>query len=216
MVNVIFDLDGTLLDTLQDLRNSVNYALQQHGLPLRSPEEIRRNLGNGIRFLVAHSVPEHLDAAQFDSVFETFRTHYLKHCLDYTQPYEGVMQMLQGLHELQVPMAIVSNKTDPAVQELRQRFFSRYIDIAIGESPEVRRKPYPDTVLKAMTMLGAKSENTYYVGDSEVDMQTAAAAGLPCLSVLWGFRDKDFLIGQGATCFMEHPLQIVEFVKSKL
>lgn len=211
--NIIFDLDGTLLDTLQDLRNAVNFALEQHELPLRSPEEVRRNLGNGIRFLVEHSVPEGISDEQLDSVFEAFRGYYLQHCQDCTQPYDGIMEMLEALHEMEIPMAIVSNKTDPAVQELCQQFFSRYIDVAIGESPEVRRKPYPDTVLKAMKMLDIPQEGTYYVGDSEVDMQTAAAAGLPCLSVLWGFRDRDFLEAKGASCFMDHPRDVVAFVK---
>lgn len=191
---VIFDLDGTLLDTLDDLSNSVNYALYQHGLPQRTQAEVRRFLGNGIQSLMRQSVGQDtLSEADFDTVFRTFRAHYVEHCLDRTQPFPGIISMLQQLQAHGIKMAIVSNKLHEAVQELNRRFFSDYIDIAVGESATVRRKPNPDAVHCALEQLGSRREEALYVGDSEVDWQTARNAGLRVVLVEWGFRDADFL-----------------------
>lgn len=177
---IIFDLDGTLLDTLDDLANSVKYALRTHQLKERSIKDIRRFLGNGIRYLMTNAVDNAVTGDDFETVFQTFRTHYVAHCLDTTRPYPGIMQLLETLKSKQIKMAIVSNKLDPAVQELAERFFKGYIDSAVGESKTVRRKPNPDAVLKAMHDLGTTAEHAIYVGDSEVDLETAKNAGLPC------------------------------------
>lgn len=177
---IIFDLDGTLLDTLDDLANSVNYALRIHRLKERSIKDIRRFLGNGIRYLMTNAVDNAVTGDDFETVFQTFRTHYVAHCLDTTRPYPGIMQLLETLKSKQIKMAIVSNKLDPAVQELAERFFKGYIDSAVGESKTVRRKPNPDAVLKAMHDLGTTADHAIYVGDSEVDLETAKNAGLPC------------------------------------
>lgn len=177
---IIFDLDGTLLDTLDDLANSVNYALRTHRLKERSIKDIRRFLGNGIRYLMTNAVDNAVTGDDFETVFQTFRTHYVAHCLDTTRPYPGIMQLLETLKSKQIKMAIVSNKLDPAVQELAERFFKGYIDSAVGESKTVRRKPNPDAVLKAMHDLGTTADHAIYVGDSEVDLETAKNAGLPC------------------------------------
>ena len=177
---IIFDLDGTLLDTLDDLANSVNYALRTHQLKERSIKDIRRFLGNGIRYLMTNAVDNAVTGDDFETVFQTFRTHYVAHCLDTTRPYPGIMQQLETLKSKQIKMAIVSNKLDPAVEELAERFFKGYIDSAVGESKTVRRKPNPDAVLKAMHDLGTTADHTIYVGDSEVDLETAKNAGLPC------------------------------------
>lgn len=195
---VVFDLDGTLLDTLDDLAGSVNYALEKHGLPLRTEQEVRSFLGNGIRFLMEKAVGERVasNEERFLPVFQSFRTHYVDHCLDATRPYEGVVEMLRALKEKGFKLAIVSNKLQPAVTELNEKFFRDVISVAIGESADVRRKPFPDSVLKAMGELRSTCEQTVYVGDSEVDIETAKAVGIPCLSVLWGFRDEDFLRGK--------------------
>ena len=149
---VVFDLDGTLLDTLDDLVESVNYALEKHGLPLRTKQEVRSFLGNGIRFLMEKAVGERIasDEGRFLPVFQSFRAHYVDHCLDATRPYEGIVEMLRALKKGKFKLAIVSNKLQPAVTELNERFFRDVISVAIGESADVRRKPFPDSVLKAM------------------------------------------------------------------
>lgn len=195
MINtVIFDLDGTLLNTLTDLANSVNYALQSHGLPQRSLKEVRSFLGNGIRYLMQHAVGNAVHTEEeFEPIFQTFRKHYVAHCLDTTQPYPGIMPLLDILKAKGVKMAIVSNKLHPAVQELAQRFFKGYITTAVGESETVRRKPCPDAVLAAMKELQSSQTEAIYVGDSEVDLQTAQNAQMPCALVTWGFRDEEYL-----------------------
>ena len=191
---IIFDLDGTLLDTLGDLSHSVNYALRTHHLPERSLAEVRAFLGNGIRRLMTCAVGDApLSESQFEEVFQTFRTHYVNHCLDTTCPYEGIMPLLHELKKRGVKMAIVSNKLHPAVQDLNEHFFQDYIVSAVGESATVRRKPNPDAVLQALSDLGSTTDEAIYVGDSEVDLETSVNAKLPCGLVLWGFRDEAYL-----------------------
>ena len=213
----IFDLDGTLLDTLQDLANSVNYALHQHGMPEHSLDDIRHFVGNGVRKLMERAVPQGAQNEQFNAAFATFRQHYMQHSLDNTRPYDGIPELL---HELQVRgclMAVVSNKMMAATQELVRHFFPE-IAVAIGEheAEGIKKKPAPDTVYEALRQLGISPSSllpspssVVYVGDSEVDLQTARNAGLPCISVLWGFRDKAFLKENGATTFVEAPLDIL-------
>ena len=190
---IIFDLDGTLLDTLADLAASVNYALRTHQLAERTLPEIRQFLGNGIRYLMEKSVGGAVTGDAFEKVFQTFRSHYVNHCLDTTAPYPGIMHALEALLAKGYKMAIVSNKLHPAVQELSERFFKGYITSAVGESATVRRKPNPDAVLAALRELKSEKSHAVYVGDSEVDLQTATNAGLPCILVTWGFRDESFL-----------------------
>ena len=209
---IIFDLDGTLLDTLGDLANSVNYALRTYNLPERSLQEVRSFLGNGIRYLMTRSVGEApIDEARFEEIFQTFRSHYVEHCLDTTCPYPGIMDLLEKLKERGVKMAIVSNKLHPAVQDLNEHFFKGYITSAVGESATVRRKPNPDAVLTALRELGSTPEEAIYVGDSEVDLATSVNAGLPCGLVLWGFRDEDFLRNlPGATQWYAQPQDLLD------
>lgn len=206
----IFDLDGTLLNTLEDLSNSVNYALATNQLPTRSTEDIRRALGNGIQVLIEKSVPQQTNPAIIEKVLATFRAYYLKHSMDHTAPYDGIMELLKNLKKRKINTAIVSNKLDPAVQELHQRFFSEYIDIAIGEQqPIVRRKPYPDMVNLALHKLETTTEEAIYIGDSEVDLQTAKNTGIDCVSVSWGFRSRTFLEDLGATNIIDTPMQLL-------
>lgn len=212
---VIFDLDGTLLDTLGDLSSSVNYALHRHGLPERSKADVRRFLGNGIRRLVEQSVPEGTSPSMTEEVFQTFRQYYLEHSLDETAPYEGIMELLHQLHEMDVATAIVSNKLDPAVKELHQHFFSDTIRVAIGESSSIRRKPAPDMVDECIRLLGCDRQSCLYVGDSEVDLQTARNASLPCCSVSWGFRDKKQLIEAGATTIIDRPEELMGVIQGQ-
>lgn len=214
----IFDLDGTLLDTLQDLAASVNYALSQHDMPTHSIDDIRRFVGNGVRMLMRRAVPDGEDNPQFEAAFATFRQHYMQHSLDTTRPYDGIPELIHELKARGCRMAVVSNKMMAATQELVRHFFPD-IPVAIGEheSAGIRKKPAPDTVYAALdalgiprTILGNTRNIAVYVGDSDVDLATAHNSGLPCISVLWGFRDRDFLLAHGATTFVSHPLDILQ------
>ena len=205
----IFDLDGTLLSSLDDLAASTNYALRWAGMPERTTEEVRMFVGNGVKLLMERAIPDGQQNPRFEEVYAKFREHYLKHNLDRTRPYEGVIGMLRELKRRGKKLAIVSNKFYAATQELAHHFFADTIEVAIGERENIRKKPAPDTVLEALRQLGAPKEGAVYVGDSDVDVMTAKNSGLPCISVLWGFRDKDFLIEHGATLFVEKPQEIL-------
>ncbi len=209
---VIFDLDGTLMDTLQDLFLSTNHALRSCGMPERSIDEVRRFVGNGIGMLIHRAVPDGTSAEDEARCLDHFRTHYVEHCQDHTTLYPGIREMLERLAAEGVPMAVVSNKLQTGVSELAQRWFGDLIHVAIGERDGVRRKPSPDMVQLAIREMGVRSEDCIYVGDSDVDLETARQAGLPCVSVLWGFRDRDFLLAHGATTFAEHPREILELI----
>ena len=214
----IFDLDGTLLDTLRDLADSVNYALRQHHMPEHSVDNIRRFVGNGVRLLMERAVPDGADNPLFDAAFDTFRQYYMHHSLDTTRPYDGIPELIRELHARGCQMAVVSNKMMAATQELVRHFFPE-IPVAIGEheAEGIRKKPAPDTVfaaLRALTPANVPAGSpagpvAVYVGDSDVDLATARNAGLPCISVLWGFRDREFLLDHGATTFASHPSDIL-------
>lgn len=214
--SILFDLDGTLLDTLDDLANSVNYALRTHHLPERSHTEIRSFLGNGIRNLMLDAVGRGMSDEAFEPVFQTFRTYYVEHCLDKTKPFAGIIDLLKALQQRGITMAVVSNKLHPAVVELNERFFKDYITSAVGESATVRRKPNPDAVLAALSELGCSKDEAVYVGDSEVDLHTAQNAGMQCMLVLWGFRDEDFLRSlPGASLFAQCPADILSWLDTQ-
>ena len=199
--SVLFDLDGTLLDTLGDLTAAMNRTLTRHGLPERTRQQMRAALGNGARRLMELSVPAGTDGALFETLLAEYNADYAAHCRIETAPYPGVDALLRQLHAQGCKLAIVSNKPDEAVRALRAEFFADTVPIAVGEKQGIRRKPAPDTLLTAMAQLGAERTSTVYVGDSEVDIATARAAGLPCISVLWGFRDRDLLEQAGAQQF---------------
>ena len=207
---VIFDLDGTLLDTLQDLAASVNYALRQHAMPEHSIDDIRRFVGNGVRKLMERAVPDGAQNPLFESAFATFRQYYMQHSLDTTRPYDGIPEMLDELKRRGCRIAVVSNKMMAATQELIAHFFPQ-IEVAIGEheAEGIRKKPAPDTVREALRQLGVTTKNAVYVGDSDVDIETAYNSGLPCISVLWGFRDRDFLLSHGATTLISCPEELL-------
>jgi len=209
---VIFDLDGTLLDTLQDLTNSVNYALKQYGYPLHTLEEVRYMVGNGVRVLMERAVPTGLSPQEFENVFACFKEHYDIHCNDLTHPYEGIPELLHTLKTRGFHLAIVSNKVDTAVKTLRALYFDDTISVAIGEKEGIRRKPAPDTAITALQELGVSAGDAVYVGDSDVDIQTAANAGMDCISVSWGFRDTAFLQSHGASRIIDHPSQLIEIL----
>lgn len=205
----IFDLDGTLLSTLDDLAASCNYALKVNGMPERTTEEVRRFVGNGVKKLMERAIPNGLDNPAFDKTYAEFRKHYMKHNLDTTKPYDGVMDLLLALKERNKKVAVVSNKFYAATQDLCRHFFGDLVQVAIGEREDIRKKPAPDTVIEAMRQLGVIKEGAVYIGDSDVDIETAKNSGMPCISVLWGFRDKEFLVEHGATCFVEKPMDIL-------
>lgn len=206
----IFDLDGTLLDTLADLAASCNHAMRAVQLPEHSTDDVRRFVGNGVRKLIERAVPDGDRNPLFEPALAIFRQHYLEHSLDTTKPYDGIMPLLRELKARGKTVAVVSNKFDAATKSLCQHFFSGLVDVAIGESEHVRKKPAPDTVLEVMRQVGATKEQVVYIGDSDVDIATAANCGIPCISVLWGFRDRDFLLAHGATSLVEKPSEILE------
>ena len=207
----IFDLDGTLLDTLTDLAASTNYALRTHGMPEHTIDEVRRFVGNGVRKLMERAVPDGTDNPLFDEAFATFRQHYMEHSLDTTRPYEGIPDMLAALKVKGCHLAVVSNKMMAATQELCRHFFPETIEVAIGENEAegIRKKPAPDTVIAALRQLGVGEEGAVYVGDSDVDIDTARNSNLPCISVLWGFRDRDFLLQHGASTLISAPEELL-------
>ena len=211
---VIFDLDGTLLNTLQDLCNSTNAALAQYGYPERTLDEVRSFVGNGVKLLMlrALGVDKPEDCPDFDQVFEAFRAHYVLHSNDCTCAYPGIPELLAKLKEAGAPMAIVSNKLDAAVKQLNDIYFKDYISVAIGENEAagVKKKPAPDTVYAALRELGISAEDAVYVGDSEVDIATAKNVGIPCISVTWGFRDREWLLAHGAEQLFDTPEAVWE------
>ena len=207
----IFDLDGTLLDTLADLAAAVNYALRQHGMPEHTIDDVRRFVGNGVRKLMERAIPDGEKNPDFEATFATFREYYMHHSLDTTRPYPGIMETLEALKAQGCRLAVVSNKMMAATQELCQHFFADTIEVAIGENEAagIRKKPAPDTVFEALRQLGEEKDSAVYVGDSDVDLETANNSGLPCISVLWGFRDRDFLIQHGAKTFISAPSELL-------
>ena len=201
----IFDLDGTLLSTLADLAASTNYALRTHHMPERSLDEVRRFVGNGVKKLMERAIPDGLNNRLFEETFATFRQHYMQHNLDTTQPYPGIMQLLEQLKAEGKNIAVVSNKFYAATRELCHHFFGDLVPVAIGEREDIRKKPAPDTVIEALRELCVDKEGAVYIGDSDVDIMTAKNSGMPCVSVLWGFRDKEFLLEHGATTLISKP-----------
>lgn len=209
---VVFDLDGTLLDTLTDLWNAVNVACRSGGYPTRTRLQVRRDLGNGLQRLLKLSLPKDVEENQFRSLFQAFRQYYLTHCNEATHPYGGIPELLVQLKAAGIKTAIVSNKAHPAVQELRDRYFPETMKVAIGESARVRRKPAPDTVLQALRELGVDRRQAVYVGDSEVDKATADNVGMDCFLVTWGFRDRGELQALKPTALVDQPAEIQKLV----
>lgn len=207
----IFDLDGTLLNTLDDLAASTNYALRSVGLPEHSVDDVRRFVGNGVRKLMERAMENGDRNPHFDEAYAIFRKHYLEHGLDTTKPYPGIMDLLRELKARNKKIAVVSNKFYDATRELVKHFFGQYVEVAIGERENIRKKPAPDTVIEALRLLGVGKEGAVYIGDSDVDFNTAKNVGIPCVSVLWGFRDREFLSSIGATTFIDTPSQLLDF-----
>lgn len=209
---VVFDLDGTLLNTLEDLRTSTNYALAAHGYPERTPDEIRRFVGNGIRLLIERAMPEGVTPEEFDAVFADFKAHYQAHCNDRTGPYDGILPLLRELKRRGYKTGIASNKIKSAVLKLSEIYFEGLIDRAAGVADGILPKPDSSMAEALLEELGSEAANTLYVGDSQVDVQTAANAGLDLVAVLWGFRDRAELTEAGAVRFIEKPMELLEYL----
>lgn len=214
--NLIFDLDGTLLNTLADLRDSTNFALKKFNFPERTTDEVRNFVGNGLRMLIKRAVPQGTNDKTVDAVLSEMKAHYREHYHDGTVPYDGILPFLHKMKWCGSRMAIVSNKANPMVQLLRTLYFDDLIPVAVGELDGVPRKPAPDMVRIAMQRLGCTEENTVYIGDSEVDIETAKNAGLPCFSVGWGFRTEESLRSAGAETIYCSPAELQKALISQV
>lgn len=211
---VIFDLDGTLLNTLGDLRAATNHALEVRGLPPHSMEEIRQFIGNGIRLLICRAMPEGTPEAEIDAALDDFKAYYAAHIHDRTVPYDGIPQLLTALRKRGIKVAVLSNKIDSASQQLIEYFFPKKTDVVFGEHVGVPRKPDPTSCRMVMQQLGVQPEQVLYVGDSGTDMQTAKNAGLYAVGVTWGFRSKEVLLEYGADILVHRPEQILQILDS--
>lgn len=210
---IIFDLDGTLLNTLADLAAATNHALAEHKLPQRTTDEVRRFVGNGIHKLIERAVPADTPAELQEAVFASFNRYYKEHCADSTRPYEGVPQLLQQLRTAGCRTAIVSNKADYGVQALAKQYFDGQLDAACGERAGIAKKPAPDMLLASMQQLKAEPASTIYIGDSDTDLYTALNAGVACIGACWGFRGRAFLEAHGAKLLAENVGDIWELIK---
>ncbi len=211
----IFDMDGTILNTLDDLTASTNYALKTQGLPPRSLEEVRSFVGNGVRLLIQRSVPRDTSAQTVEAVYQSFLSHYALHCADATRPYDGICQAIAALRQAGVKTAVVSNKVDAGVQELCLRYFPGLFDCAVGERPGIAKKPAPGAVNAVLEKLGIPREQAIYIGDSDVDFATAQNARMACISVTWGFRPQEMLQRLGATVFAHRPEELPGLILGK-
>ncbi|MCR4923756.1 MAG: HAD family hydrolase [Lachnospiraceae bacterium] len=211
---IIFDMDGTLLDTLEDITDSVNHILRRYSFPERTVEEIRHMVGNGASYLMDKAMTEGRSDERFEQIVKEYKDHYKKNCNIKTGSYDHILDLLKELSERGHKLAIVSNKPMASVKELTKVYFGDYFKVAIGVTDGVRRKPYPDECIKALEELESDREEAVYVGDSEVDHKTAINAGLKCISCLWGFRTKEELLAAGAgdNIFVNDPLEILDYV----
>ncbi len=213
--SIIFDLDGTLLNTLHDLRDAVNHVLENHGYPSRRLEEIRGFVGNGIYQLMMRAVPKNTLEHDLNLAFQEFKEYYTSHCRVKTKPYEGVLELLQYLKDNGYKTAIVSNKNDAAVKELVQIYFKGLIDVSLGQREGIRIKPASDAVIEAMKLLGTDATKALYVGDSEVDMETAKNAAMDYVLVDWGFRHRDQLEELNPMKIISQSHQLIQYLTDK-
>ncbi|MCD8189865.1 MAG: HAD family hydrolase [Clostridiales bacterium] len=209
---VIFDLDGTLLDTLDDLADSLDHTLKEVGAPTLTRAQVRRYVGNGMAQLIHLALPGGRDDPRYDRTLETMQAYYKTHNQIKTAPYPGVPELIDELRRRGIALAVVSNKPDTSVKPLVKFYFGDAIPVAIGQRPDVRRKPAPDAVEEALRQLGRDRAEAVYVGDSEVDLYTARNAGMDCISVTWGFRDRELLDREGATRYADSPAEVLNWL----
>lgn len=213
---IIFDLDGTLLNSLGDLHACFNHAIKSFGYPERSLNEIKSFVGNGIKKAIERALPKPVEDRDLNKIVDYFRIYYRDHMLEFTKPYDGIIEMLEEARKKGFKLAVVSNKYDDEVKMLVKNYFGKYIDIAIGEGHGIRKKPEVDGVIEAINELDSNLKRTIFVGDSDVDIKTAKNAGIHCISVTWGFRDRNFLMAEGAEYFANHPKEILEIIEKKI
>ena len=211
---IVFDCDGTLLDTLTDLRNAVNYVLRTHDLPERSVPEVKAALGNGVAHLMRQSLPDSISEAEFNTYLDEFKAYYGEHLQDYTAPYPGMLDVLDTLRAKGYKLAIVSNKIQEGITPLNKEYFGDRLPVAIGERPGLQRKPAPDMVLQALKELGSTQDESIYIGDSEVDVATAKNSGLLCIGVTWGFRDEQLHKDLGVKYIARKAEDIVTIIEA--
>ena len=211
---IVFDCDGTLLDTLTDLRNAVNFVLRAHNLPERSVPEVKAALGNGVAHLMRQSLPDSISEAEFNTYLDEFKAYYGEHLQDYTAPYPGMLDVLDTLRAKGYKLAIVSNKIQEGITPLNNEYFGDRLPVAIGERPGLQRKPAPDMVLQALKELNSTPEESIYVGDSEVDVATAENSGLLCIGVTWGFREESLHQELGVTHIARKAEDILSIVEN--
>lgn len=212
---VIFDLDGTLLDTLEDLRDSVNFVMRKYSFPEHTLEETRQAVGNGIKKLMERSVPEGTEEKVLEAAFADFKAHYEENCKQKTKPYAGIAELLEKLKKDGYKLAVVSNKNHEAVQEMIPYYFGSVFDAAVGAVEGMEKKPAPDTAFYALKQIGIPAEKALYIGDSQVDVATAKNAGLAGIFVTWGFRSKDVLIKAGAEEFADSAEELYERIRKR-
>lgn len=208
----IFDMDGTILDTLTDIYNAINHSLETYGLPLRTKEEVRMFVGNGLRKLVERAVPDNTDDSKIELVLAELLSYYGEHSSDTTAPYDGINDAISSLKKRGIVTAVVSNKADFAVQSLAKQFFDGLFDYAIGEHEGYRPKPTPDMVDEILRRSKISREDAVYIGDSDVDLQTAANSNMDCVAVTWGFRSEDFLREHGARVIATKPVELCDII----
>ncbi|MGN1124984.1 MAG: HAD family hydrolase [Candidatus Gastranaerophilaceae bacterium] len=211
---VIFDMDGTILNTLEDLTDSTNYALSKFHYPNRTIKEVQNFVGNGVAKLIERAIPNGLENTNYNKCLTIFKEHYKNNMYNKTAPYAGIKELLINLKNRGYKTAVVSNKFDLAVKELSDKYFHKLLDVSIGENEAlgVKKKPAPDTVFKVLKEFNIKPEEAIYVGDSDVDIVTAKNANMPCISVCWGFRNEDFLLKNGAKILVKTPCDILKYV----
>ena len=212
---LIFDLDGTLLNTLEDLTDSTNYALKKFNFPQRTINEVRNFVGNGVAKLIERAIPNGRENENFEDCLEVFKQNYAENMNNKTSPYEGIMDLLKELKSKNYKIAVVSNKFDLAVKGLCARYFADLVDIAIGENEKagIKKKPAPDTVNQVLKNFNISNEEAIYIGDSEVDIMTAKNSKMDCISVTWGFKDKEFLIANDAKIIVNSPDEIISILE---
>ena len=211
---IVFDCDGTLLDTLTDLRNTVNYVLRAHDLPERSVSEVKAALGNGVAHLMRQSLPASISDDEFTNYLDEFKAYYGEHLQDYTAPYPGMLDVLDTLRAKGYKLAIVSNKIQEGITPLNKEYFGDRLPVAIGERPGLQRKPAPDMVLQALKELDSTQSESIYIGDSEVNVATANNSGLLCIGVTWGFRDEQLHKDLGVKYIARKAEDIVTIIEA--
>lgn len=208
---IMFDLDGTIVDTILDLMNAVNYSLLCLKKKPRTKEEILKFVGNGIRNLVLRSLDN--DETFLEEALALFKEYYHSHCLDNSKPYEGIFAVMDYCKENNIKMAVVSNKENTLTNKICQAYFKEYMDLFIGERPNVLKKPDPTGVLEVMNLYGIKAHEALYIGDSDVDIKTAQNASIDAIIVSYGFRNREFLEELKAKCIVDTPFELLEEIK---